>query len=126
MLEMRTASKGTCPENGCEIHKPLPVVLQKSDQEEKQLSVGTMGCPETSGGSPEGDWHKLDSPVGLGRSLLPLADVKQHLQGKGCFWPGHRPLPAPASEMDRLSSLLAKLVYFLLWTVLPNWHNLTE
>lgn len=28
-----------------EIHKALPVILQKFDQEEKQLLVGTMGSP---------------------------------------------------------------------------------
>lgn len=91
-----------------EIHKPLPVVLQKFDEEEKQLLTGTVGCPETSEGSPEGDWCKLDFPSVSGGSLLPLTDVKQPLQGKACLWLGPRPLPAPASEMEGLPPLLAK------------------
>lgn len=55
-----------------EIYKPWPVVPQKFDQEEEPLFIGTVGCPEASEGSPEGDWHsKLDSPLGSGRPLFP-------------------------------------------------------
>lgn len=54
------------------IHEPLPAILEKFDQEEKQSFVKTVGFPEISNGSPEGDWHnQLDSPLGSGRPQFP-------------------------------------------------------
>lgn len=104
-----------------EIHKPLPVILQKFGQEQKQVFIGTMGCSETSEESLEDDWHnKLDSPLGSGRNLLPLTEVKQHLRGKNACGQAMGPfLPQPQQPF-----VLAEPVYCLLWIVLPIWHNL--